>query len=224
MGEYQIELLGRPKLILLPSPFGLTETAWRVIEERVNAGAVLLVTGPFDGDAHFHATGRGDEVGIGFTEEPLTIRDHLMHFPGGDEALTFSGMKTTVLGRAVLAGGENWLEKPLGKGRILFAGLPLELNDNLQAVGDVYRYAMKVAGVTTVYSTNMKDAGVLICPTRFPDATLYVITSESDRTAVSFADARSGRQFEGSLSSGRAALLLVGADGKLIASYNWEKR
>ena len=35
VGEYQIELLGTPKLILLPSPLGLSETAWQAIEERV---------------------------------------------------------------------------------------------------------------------------------------------------------------------------------------------
>ena len=76
------------------------------------------------------------------------------------------------------------MEKPLGRGRILFAALPLELNDNLQAVGDVYRYALKVAGAAPVYTTTLKDPGILICPTRFPNATLYVITSESDQKRV----------------------------------------
>jgi hypothetical protein len=56
---------------------------------------------------------------------------------------------------------------------------PLELNGNLQHVADVYSYALKVACVAPVYSTAMKDAGIPICPTRYPSATLYVITSES---------------------------------------------
>jgi hypothetical protein len=221
VGEYQIELLGSPKLILLPSPFGLTENAWQGIEARVKAGAVLLVTGPFDADAHLHTTVRLDDLGLAFSNGPLTLRDHVMHFPGGDEELGFSGNKTTVLSRAVLPDNANWIEKPLGKGRILFAALPLELNDNLQAVGDVYRYALKTAGVAPVYNTAIKDPGILISPTCFPDATLYVITSESDLTQVSFEDARSGKHFAGSLESGRAALLLVGADGKLLSTYNW---
>src|ERR1019366_6513856 len=41
VGEYQIERLGTPKLILLPSPLGLSESAWTAIEARVRAGATL---------------------------------------------------------------------------------------------------------------------------------------------------------------------------------------
>jgi len=67
----------------------------------------------------------------------------------------------------------------------------------------------------------LKDPGILICPTQYPDATLYVITSESNRESVDFRDMRSGREFMGTLASGRAAILLVGADGKLLATFNW---
>jgi hypothetical protein len=221
VGEYQSQLLGSPKLILLPSPFGLTDAAWQAIEQRVQDGAVLLVTGPFGDDAHFHATDRQDSAGLPYINGPLTVRDNLFHFPGGDETLEYSGMKTTVLSRAILPNGEDWVEKPVGKGRILFSALPLELNGNLQAVADVYRYALKVAKIAPVYSTTLTDSGILICPTLFPKATLYVLTSESNQSQASFEDLRSGRKFSGTLPSGRAALLLVGTDGKLLATYNW---
>jgi hypothetical protein len=224
VGEYQSELLGSPKLILLPSPYGLTDAAWQAIAQRVQAGAVLLVTGPFAGDPHLHPTGRQDAVGLPYATEPLTVRENHFHFPGGEEIATYSGLKTTVLGRAVLPNGEDWAEKPYGNGKILFAALPLELNDNLQAVADVYSYALKVANVAPVYSTALKDSGILICPTRYPNATLYVLTSESSQQDVSFQDLRSGRKFSGTLPSGRAALLLVGTDGKLLATYNWPNR
>lgn len=224
VGEYQMELLGSPKLILLPSPMVLTGSAWQTLVEHVRAGAVLLVTGPFDEDPHFHATGRQDAVGLPYQTEPLMLRDQQAHLPGGDEELIFGGDKTTYLSRAVLPDGADWTEKPLGKGRILFAPLPLELNDNLKTLGDVYRYAMKVAGIPPVYTTTLNDPGILICPTQYPDATLYVITSESNQEQVNFKDMRSGRQFAGTLASGRAALLLVGGNGKLLSVYNWTER
>lgn len=224
VGEYQPELLGSPKLIILPSPFGLTDEAWQAIEQRVEAGAVLLVTGPFGEDAHFHVTGRQDSVGLPYISAPLTLRDNLFHFPGGDETLVYFGLKTTVLSRAILPNGEDWVEKPVGEGKILFAALPLELNDNLKAVADVYSYALKVANIAPAYSTTLKDPGILICPTKFPKATLYVLTSESNRSDISFQDLRSGRRFSGMLPNGRAALLLVGTDGKLLASYHWDYR
>jgi hypothetical protein len=224
VGEYQIQLLGSPKLIILPSPFGLTETAWQAIEDKVRSGATLLVTGPFDGDAHLHATGRQNEIGLSYQTEPLTIRDHAIGFPFGNEFVRFSGNKTTVLDRAVLPGGEDWIEKQLGKGKILFSALPLELNDNLEALGDVYLYALKAAGVSPVYSTTLNDPGIVIAPTVYPRATLYVITSESNQHQVSFEDVRSQHTFSAALESGRAALLLIGTDGKLLSTYNWPSK
>jgi hypothetical protein len=221
VGEYQIELLGSPKLILLPSPFGLTDAAWQAITERVKAGSTLLVTGPFDGDAHMHATGRQDAIGIPYITVPLMIRDRAEHFPWGDEELSFTGNKTTVLSEAQTPNDDAWVEKTLGKGKILFSPLPLELSDNIELVGKAYRYALKTSGVVPVYRTTLADPGILIAPTVFPAATLYVLTSESNRQQIVFDDVRSGRRFAGTLESGSAAILLVGVDGKVLAEYNW---
>ena len=224
VGEYQIASLGSPKLILLPSSFALTETAWQAIVARVKAGAILLVTGPFDGDAHFHPTGRQDQVGLGYLDAPLTLRSNRFKWPGGEEELTFAGNKTTILSRAQMSEDKDWAEQPLGKGRILFAALPIELNQNLQAVGDIYHYAMKAANISPTYTTTVTDPGMLICPTRLPKATLYVLTSESNQKPVSFHDERSGKDFSGQLENGRAALLLISDEGKLITSYNWPQQ
>ncbi len=224
VGEYQIGLLGDPRLIILPSPSALTATAWEAIRKKVEGGATLLVSGRFDGDAHLHPTGRQNEIGLACEPEFLTIRENLLKWPEGEARLIYGGDKTTFLDRAVLPDGASWAEKPLGKGRVLFSPLPLELNDNTQAVGDIYRYALKTAGVVPAYSTALADPGILICPTRFPHATLYVLTSESSQREVRFRDGASGKEFEGSLTPGRAALLLVGEDGSLLASYNWDAR
>ncbi len=221
VGEYQIDQIGSPKLILLPSPFGLTDAAWQTILNRVKDGAVLLVTGPFDGDAHMHPTGRQVAIGFDYQTVPLTERNQSMLFPGGDEKLVFSGSKTTYLNRAELRNGGEWAEEALGRGKILFAPLPIELNDNLAAVGDVYRHALHTAGVSPVYTTSVSDPGILICPSQYPDATLYVITSETDQKKVDFTDVRSGKHVTGLLRNGEAAIVLIGKDGKLISSYNW---
>ena len=221
VGEYQIDQLGSPKLILLPSPFGLSDAAWKAILDRVHDGAVLLVTGPFDGDAHMHATGRHSDIGFEYQTVPLTEREQVMHFPGGDEKLVFSGSKTTYLSRAVMNDGGGWAEKSVGRGKIFFAPLPIELNDNLTAVGDVYRYALNAAGVGAIYTTSITDPGIVICPTQYLDATLYVITSESNQKQVDFIDVRSGKHLTGTLGNGEAAIVLIGKDGKLISTYNW---
>ena len=224
VGEYQTERLGNPKLIILASPLALDSTAWQNILARVRNGAVLLVTGPFDRDAHFHAADRRQEISLAYEDAMLTLREPLVKWPDGQARLTFGGDRTTFVDRAALPNDATWAEQTLGKGKILLSAYPLELNDNLDAVGAVYRYALKVAGVTPAYSAAVNDPGILICPTQFPQATLYVLTSESNRREVSFRDQRSKKDFTGKIDPGRAALLLVGEDGAVLASYNWSSR
>jgi hypothetical protein len=223
VGEYQIDELGSPKLIIVPAPFALSDRSWQVLVEKVKAGAILLVSGRFDADAHFHPTGRAGEVGLDYEVGPLSARENVLEWPAGKTRLTYSGDKTTYLDRAVMRDDSTWASKTLGHGRIIFSALPLELNDNLQAVGDVYKYAVEQAGIPPTYTTPVQDPGILICPTRLPHATLYVITSESDGSSdVAFQDQVSRRSFTGKLNSGRAAMLLVGEDGNLLAAYNWK--
>jgi len=88
-------------------------------------------------------------------------------------------------------------------------------------VGDVYRYALQTAGVDAIYTTSITDPGIVICPTQYLDATLYVITSESNQKQVDFIDVRSGKHLTGTLGNGEAAIVLIGKDGKLISTYNW---
>jgi len=224
VGEYQTARLGNPKLIILPSPLALDSAAWEDILAKVRNGSVLLVSGPFDRDAHFHSAGRREEIALPYEDAMLTIRESVLQWPEGEARLTFGGDRTTYLDRAVLPGNATWAEKSIGKGKILLAAFPLELNDNLEAIGSVYRYAMKVAGVTPTYSAAVNDPGMLICPTQFPHATLYVLTSESTGREVSFRDQKSNKEFSAHLEPGRAALLLVGEGGAIIASYNWPAR
>jgi hypothetical protein len=222
VGEFQINLLGNPKLIILPSPWVFSEKAWEAILGKVRDGATLLITGRFDDDSHFHPTGRQQKAGMDYRPGLLASRDVLLTMPGERVWLSFPEDETTYLDRGFLPDGKTFEQQRLGKGNILFVPFPIELNSNLRAVGDVYRYALRVAGVSPVYTTSVSDPGILICPTRFPDATLYVLTSETSEKPVFFRDEASGKEFSGQLGPGRAALLLVGRDGKLLASYDWK--
>jgi hypothetical protein len=224
VGEYQIDLLGNPKLIIVPSSYALDQHAWEMILERVKAGATLLLSGRFDEDAHFHSSGRQNEIGLQYEPGPLTARENFLDWPAAQTRLTYSGDAITYLDRAFITGGSTWTEKTVGKGKVLFTPLPLELNDNLRAIGEVYRYALKEANVIPAYSTTVEDPGIMIAPTRFPHATLYVITSESSRSSdIIFRDQLSKKEFYGRLDPGRAAILLIDEKGNLAAAYNWNR-
>jgi hypothetical protein len=218
VGEYQVELLGNPRLILLPSPWILSARAWDALLGRVQAGATLLVTGRFDGDEHFRPTGRQHAIGLDYERGLLATRENPVQWPGGAGRAVFSGDKTTYLEKAILPGGATFARRAVGRGQVLFSSLPLELNDDLRLLGEVYRWALAEAKVEPVYRTTLDDPGILICPTPLESGTLYVLTSESSvRRDVRFRDVASGRDLRVDLAPGRAALLLVTHDGEVVA-------
>jgi hypothetical protein len=223
-GEYQLSRMPGVKLIILPAPWVICQEAWDQLMVRVRAGATLLVSGRIDADEHWMPVPeRTRGWNVGYSPEAMTAREVSLNWPGGNARLSYGGERTTYAERGVLGEGRTFVEVPLGTGRILYFASPLELADQLDEIGRVYRFAMKRAGVSALYETACDDPGILICPTRLPDATLYVLTSESAATApVSFRDNLSGADIRVSISPGRGALVLVGRDGGVIASYNAE--
>jgi hypothetical protein len=210
------------KLIIVPSPWVLNQEAWDILMNKVKAGATLLISGRIDADEHWISIPeRIRNWKMDYKPAALTTREAVIKWQGDSALMSYSGDKTTYIERGVLNDGKTFLDLPLGKGRILYYAFPLELADQLNEVGRIYNYAMKRAEVSTAYETSCEDPGILICPTRLPEATLYVLTSESAGTApIAFRDKLSGADFRINLSPGRAALLLVGRDGHILASYN----
>ena len=221
VGEYQTDTLGTPKLIIVPSAYGLNAKAWDDLEARVRNGAVLLLSGPFAGDEHLHDTDRARELGLPARLTELLLRDNTLELPSGKVPLLYEGLRTTMLDEDTLPERKTWAEVPLGKGKVLFSTFPLELNSNEEAVAAAYKLAIEATGIQRTYTTTVTEPGILICPTKLPHATLYVLTSEAPTQPVSFTDARSGKTFAGTLEAGRAALLLVGEHGDLLAHYGW---
>ena len=220
VGEHQIELLGEPKLIILPSPWMLSETAWQAILESVRGGARLLLTGRFDLDEHFRPTGRHQAIGVDYVGKILATRENHVSWPGGEGWFSFSGDKTTYLEQAVLASGETFARLPMGAGEILFFTLPLELGEDVELLSRVYSWVLGEAEVAPIYETALAEPGIVISPTVLEQATLYVVASESSvSTRVSFRDIRSDQQVEVDLEPGRASVVMVTIDGRIPARY-----
>ena len=221
-GEYQLARMPAAKLIIVPAPWVMRQEAWDELMVRVKAGATLLVSGRIDADEHWlPVPERTRQWNVDYSHAAMTSREAIVEWPGGKARLSYSGDRTTYAERGILSGDRTFVDVPLGSGRVLYFALPLELADQLDDIGRIYRYAMKRAGVSTAYETACGDPGILICPTTLPDATLYVLTSESSEIApVTFRDNLSGADMHLSISPGRGALLLVGRNGKVVASYN----
>ncbi len=219
VGEYQLAQMPEAKLIILPSPWVLNGDAWNLLMKRVQSGATLLISGRIDADEHWISDpGRIAGWNAGYAPGALTTREMEVRWPGDSAWLSFSHERTTYAERGFLKGGATSLTIPLGSGRILYFAPPLELADQLDAIGRIYRYAMGLAGVRPSFETSSHDPGILIAPTRLTDATLYVLTSESDDAGPqTLRDVTSGAEYRVTLPPGRAALLLVGHDGTMLA-------
>jgi hypothetical protein len=225
VGEYQLQNMPDTKLIIVPAPWVFSQNAWEILMEKVKAGATLLISGRIDADEHWNLVPeRTRQWKTKYSYAPLITREAYVKWTQGTSRLSYQGDRITYAERGVLENGKTFLEDSFGKGRIIYSALPLELADQLDEVGRMYQYAMKRAGVKSAYETSCKDPGILICPTQLPDATLYVLTSESsENTRVDFTDALSDKDFKVNIAPGRAALMLVGKNGKVIASYNVKK-
>ncbi len=222
VGEYQLDLLSDPKLIIVPAPWIFTQAAWDQLIAKVSAGATLLISGRIDADEHFWSRpSRTQDWLPGYQPGLLTTRENVVSWPGGSALLTYPGGDTTLLERGILPGGATFQEAQIGSGHLLYVPLPLELAESLDSISRVYRYAIGRAGIAKVYESSTDDPGILICPTQLPDATLYALTSESSTPArFSLRDLASGATIDIHLAPGRAALALITHAGKLAASYN----
>ncbi len=222
IGEYQLSHIPDAKLIIVPSPWVFNQASWEELMAKVRAGATLLISGRIDADEHWNSIpSRTSSWDVGYSEEPLRTRYAEISWPGDSARVCYPGDETTYLDRGLLAEGKTFADVHLGKGRILYFALPLEMSKDLSVIGKVYKFAMEKAGVEEPYSTTCSNPGFLIAPTQLRDATLYVLTSETESEApVQFRDAMSGAEITVHLAPGRGALMLVGKSGKILAAYN----
>ncbi|HVO73873.1 MAG TPA: beta-galactosidase [Ignavibacteriaceae bacterium] len=226
IGEYELDKLPEVKLIIVPAPWIFSKEAWNKLLAKVKSGTTLMISGRIDADEHWLTDLRRiNELNLGYSNGLLGTRENEITWPGGSGYLTYSGDKTTYAERGFLKDGKTFVDITYGKGRVFYSALPLELADQLDITGQVYRYAIEKSGVKGTYETAIKDPGILISPTRLPDATLYVLTSESSSIqSVIFKDMLSGKTCRTSLEPGRAALLLIDKNGNIKASYNYSEK
>jgi hypothetical protein len=221
VGEHQLQLLGSPRLILLPSPWVLSEAAWQTLIEKVRGGATLAVSGIVDQDEHFRQVDRLGPLGIEARSVFLDTRENRLLWDGEEVWLSYPGGGTTFLERARLQGDAGLVRQTIGKGTLLYCPWPVELNGHLEAVTRFYQIALSEAEVRPIFTTNVRDPGILIAPSQTETGTVYALCSESGQTVpVAFRDLRSGADFTVTLEPGRAALLLVLPDGTVAARYN----
>jgi hypothetical protein len=223
IAENQIDKLGSPKLVILPSAQALRESTWQALLAYVKNGGNLLVTGPVSRDEHWHLVDRLSPLGLKGSIAPLTFhtweiaaisKSWRMSIP-----VSFDQQKQQLLEFLRFEDGTDEASLPLGKGHLWWCSYPVELSENLQAAAFLYGGILKLTGPR--YEVR---PGTLIYSIELQDAILYIFESEfSQDQDINLRDEVTGAELKFPLPAQHAALALIDKKTKKIAArYGFE--
>lgn len=222
VSEFQIDKAANAKLLILPSARTLSQTAWRSLLEKVEQGAVLLISGLMEFDEYFRHQPRLKEVGIDLAKTALPVtRDEFFFMNGNEVHARFTHEKQDIADKAVFADGRppQVVEAEQGRGRIIFCPLPLELADDAQPMRAFYQLGFSRANIASKIEGRTNPA-LLIRPLLSGDFIIYTVISESDQTIqTSWKDVASGAEIEIEIPGKRAMMFILSCSGQLISAY-----
>lgn len=220
VGEYALENLGQPRLIMLPCPRVLSQAAWETLLKAVSDGAVLLITGPIESDEYWRPVDRLSEFEIETSVRPVTREEETIIF-GTQYRLSFGGEKIHRIDKATI-GRQSGMVKTVshGSGKLVYAPLPFELADNLEPTVALYEFALRQAVIEPPFDAGDKDPSVLIRPQFFDKAVFYCVVSETDEDKeFSLTDKTTGRTLEVRVPGQRAIMFVLDNAGRVVAEY-----
>ena len=225
IAEAQIDKLGSPKLVILPSAQALRESTWQALLAYVKNGGNLLVTGPVSRDEHWHLVDRLTPLGLSANTEPLTAHSVGPDTKGNPFPLSFAQQKQQLLEVLKFENGAIGKEISLGKGRLLWSAYPVELAEGASFASRDYEKVLQRFAIQSPFTldTDIPD-GVLIHPIELQDAVLCILESEYDRNvSISLHDTLTGVDLKLSLPAQHAALAVIDKKTKkIVARYGFE--
>jgi hypothetical protein len=224
VAENQMEKLGSPQLVILPSPQSLSDAAWSALLKQVESGGTLLITGPVEHDEHWQAVSRASQLGLQAHAEPLVYHDAVLRIGTRPVPLAFGQPQQNWLEALSFDDGSSMKELSRGKGHIFWTAYPVELSENLQAAADLYAYAAAQAKLTPAFQEiSPLPSGILVYPTGFRDSIVYVFVSDSAAdAAIRLQDRATGVRLDFTLPSQHAAIAVLGkTQRKLLARYGF---
>lgn len=235
VSEYHLDdLTAQPaKLIVLPSAHNVDSDALRqlfAIAEQT--GATLLATGPLSLDAYWHVTGRVEDK-LGATDVRNVQREERLVLAGEALPVSYGHRRIAEIAKEVpvdgameqrnnAAGGYELFEMPLGKGKFLWSSLPVELNERLEPLVKLYRYAADAAGAKggLEWLSGGDLPGVYGRKLSYESGYLYVFVSEYAWDAdIAVKDESTGVSYTFKLEKERSVLFFADREGRLLSVY-----
>jgi hypothetical protein len=214
VGEHQLQAAlqtkHRPRFLLVPGVQTFSEQAWQVLNDYVDGGATLFVSGTITRDIHNLSIRPDLFAGVesDLVEKPVSRYEELQ-LPSGDKLqVTFGGAKIAY----VRKNHNQLLVSEQGRGRIIWSGLPLELSDSPAVLWQVYQKVLREAGF--VRGETQAESPLLVARKPLKDGTLILFVSESaERQQITLDEA--GIQVE--VAPNRAGAVIVKNDATFEA-------
>ena len=221
VSEYALDrLTHRPRLIVVPSPRILIDSAWQQLIALAEDGATLLVTGPIDFDEHWRPVPRLDAHGIRASTGAVANEEYL-ELDGETIRLSYHDLKIQRVEKAVVEDGRpRVLTVPVARGRLIWSPLAVELADQVEATAALYRYALDQSNIRPRFTLEPSDPGALVYSTVYGNAVLFALVSElAEAKTFRLTDNDSGAGLEVQVPAGGAALRVLGRDGGELVRY-----
>ncbi|WP_339315844.1 beta-galactosidase [Paenibacillus sp. FSL R10-2734] len=235
--EYHLEDLEKHpvKLIMLPSAHNFDDTAMeRLLQIVEETGAVLLATGPLGMDAYWRSTERLNDI-LGKRELRNVRREEVLSLQGKVLPVSFGHRriaevtKETMINESAECGSsttDTVVNIPLGKGRLIWSPLPVELSDRSDTTAALYRYASKAARVEydLEWISGGDFVGIYGRKLSFATGALFTFVSEYAQDAkIEVKDSATGRTYAFLLEQERSVLFATDTKGDLLGVYRPEE-
>lgn len=169
----------KAKLIIVPSPFVLTQKCWLALLNAAQSGATVAISGVIDADDHALPVERSKLFSVRAETEPVSQSEAITI---GSQVYTtrYEGEKMQRIEKSVFP-KTRLLVQPHGAGKLIWSPLPLEVGDSMTALVAFYKLALAEARVSPVFTATPHSPSVLVLPSLFRDVALYTFVSEIDQ-------------------------------------------
>lgn len=229
VGEYQLSSLTKesPKLIIVPSAHNFSEQAFTRLISHIEAnGGTLLMTGPIGIDEYWNPVSRLSDK-IGETQLENVLREERMELNGILWPVSFGGNRIAELNKEVVIGeaqdaSSQVKEYAIGKGRLIWCSVPIELNERSEPLIALYRHALASAGVVEelTWLQGGDLPGVYGRKLSFRDGALMIFVSEYAYDAeIKVTDPETETTYRFMLEKGRSVLFMINETGQIVSTY-----
>lgn len=233
VSEYHLEALeiAPAKLIIVPSAHNIDDKSFaKLLDHVARTGTTLLYTGPIGIDAYWRRTERLTEA-LGVRELSNVVREERLLIGDKQYSVSYGNRRIAEVFKEVAVGQtssktalatDTISDVAYGQGRLIWCPLPVELNERIEPIAELYSHALQASGYqpSLEWLKGGDLPGVYGRQIKYKDGALYVFVSEyAHDTQIEVKDAALGMIYSFTLERERSVLFATDSHGQITSVY-----